>query len=747
MDPTAEAIPLDGKITELIHSLVKTAEAGRHRYAVILSGEPRWCLETARASLSCAVFDNVLWISSRAPRGVNAIVSSQAKQILGQELDAVVFDAHSGFDADAFGAVSGTVRGGGLFFLLTPPLATWPSFADPEHKRIAVAPYGFEEVTGRFLRRLVGVIHATDGVVILQQGGEYPILAPSAPRAEVATRAKGPCRTPDQAAAVEAVTKVATGHRRRPVVLTSDRGRGKSAALGIAAAQLLQQGMANIVVTGPSLRAVEPVFDHAHRILPKATIASGLLSFDKASLSFAPPDALSLSPREADLILVDEAAAIPTPMLERLLRHYSRIVFATTVHGYEGTGRGFALRFYKTLDQHTPGWKAVRLASPIRWAAGDPLEHFAFKALMLDATAASDQAVVGATPTQCTIERVDRDALVADDSMLSQTFGLLVLAHYRTTPNDLRNLLDGPNLCVYVMLYRGHVVATALVANEGGFDADTAQAIYQGRRRPRGHLIAQSLAAHVGLEHAALLRCARLMRIAVHPVVQQRGLGSHLLNAIVAQARDAKFDYVGSSFGATVDLVRFWERSGFLSVRVGFKREATSGAHSVMMLRALSRTGEELVVASRQRFVTHLPHLLSDPLRDLDPQLANVLLERDSSTQSPLQLGVLDEHDWRDVSTFAFALRGYETCLVPIWKLAGTILGDPNGDHNLTVHERDVLITKVLQKRSWKEVSSTLGLSGRSAVIDALRQAVRKLVLTYGDEEIRREARRLGKSG
>ena len=39
---------------------------------------------------------------------------------------------------------------------------------------------------------------------------------------------------------------------------------------------------------------------------------------------------------------------------ETMVHHYARIVFASTVQDYEGSGRGFTLRFSRRLDRSCP---------------------------------------------------------------------------------------------------------------------------------------------------------------------------------------------------------------------------------------------------------------------------------------------------------------------------------------------------------------------------------------------------------
>jgi tRNA(Met) cytidine acetyltransferase len=732
--------PVLNNYSKIAAALTAEAKAANQRRILVFAGQHLWCIQATKTALKGTALRRVLWITDIPPEGAWSIKGTQAHKVLGRESDAVVFDAHSGFDPDAFGAIVGTIRGGGLLFLLTPVLEQWPNFDDPFKARMAVYPYRGAEVSGRFLARLARILKANEVALIVEQDSLSPRLPATPRKTAITPNNRGPYRTEDQRRAVEAVMKVATGHRRRPLVLTSDRGRGKSAALGIAAARLLRRGLQRIIITAPRRVAVEALFEHASKELGNITATQGGLRLGKACIDFVAPDELTLAPRPAELVLVDEAAAIPHPLLERMLRHYARIAFASTIHGYEGAGRGFAIRFQQTLDQLTPLWRALHLEAPIRWAADDPLERLLFRSLILDANPAPDAIASQATPQGCLLERLNRDRLADDEDTLCELFALLTLAHYQTRPTDLRHLLDGPNLGVTVMRYEGHVVATALTADEGGLDTELARQVFEGRRRVRGHLLPQTFLAHLGLQQAAGLHATRIIRIAVHPAAQHRGLGTLLLKTIVDQALTECHDYVGSSFGATAGLLQFWRQSNFLPLRLGVTRGTTTGTHSVMVLQPLSAPGKRLYTIARNRFHAHLSQMLCDPLQDLDPYLCSVLLQgNDTIPPTPR----LETQDWHEIVAFAFALRGYEASLVPIRKLVYAALANPLSSKLLNAPQRDILITKVVQQKNWKEVAADVGFSGRGAVIEALRHALRPLVLHFGDSVVQHEAERL----
>ncbi len=487
----------------------------------------------------------VFWLTGSAIK--------KAHTLLGQECDALVFDAHSGFDVNTFAAVSGTLRGGGTLFLLIPPLDEWAAFPDPDYQRFLPYPYTPEQVEGRFLRRLVWLLARRSGFspTTLLFDEKAVGLKPNLQQAVIQTILQSEV----------------------PVVLTADRGRGKSAALGMAASQLQASGK-RVLLTAPSRATVVSVFKHA----------------DNPPLFFAPDELLQTLPA-GDVLLVDEAAAIPVPLLLKMLEHYPRCVFSTTLHGYEGSGRGFALRFQKQLDALAPDWMAVRLQQPIRWAENDPLEHFINQALLLDA----ESAVVPFDYAQGTnYHCLNRDELTQNEPLLRQLFGLLITAHYQTRPSDLRQMLDAPDISIHVLEQSGLIVAVALLSREGGLDAELTAAIHAGTRRPHGHPIPQTLTFHAKIPTAAELICERVMRIAVHPDRQNHGWGAHLLEHLLGFATRSGADYVGVSYAMTPELLRFWERAGFVLARVGFRQDTASGSRSVVQVKALSARAHAL---------------------------------------------------------------------------------------------------------------------------------------------------------
>ncbi len=328
-----------------------------------------------------------------------------------------------------------------------------------------------------------------------------------------------------------------------------------------------------------------------------------------------------------------------------------------------------------------------------------------------------------ATPQHCVFEQMDRDVLLQDETMLVELFGLLVLAHYRTSPDDLRYLLDGPNLRICILRYGKHVVATALVAREGGLLPELAQAIYEGRRRAHGHLMPQSLAVHAGFAEAPVLRADRVVRIAVHPALQRRRLGSKLLQHVRQQAQQSGADYLGASFGATEKLLDFWQGGGLLPVRVGLTREASSGTHSVMVMQPLTQDGETLFAAVQTHLAGQLPLLLGEPLADVEAALAVRVFPL-----LPFPEARLTDQDWHDVRSFVETLRGYEVCLPALWRLAGPVL---SAGSFLTKAQRKLLLEKVLQRRGWKAVADAHGMSGRAEALASLREVYRCILEHY----------------
>jgi tRNA(Met) cytidine acetyltransferase len=521
------------------------------------------------------------------------------------------------------------------------------------------------------------------------------------------------------------------------VVVEADRGRGKSAAAGIAAGSLAAAGR-DVLVTASTYRSAAEVFDRAEALL--AALGQSPETSDRTVRSAAggrvryeAPASAAALPDDPDAVVVDEAAALPVRLLERFLAG-PPVAFVTTVHGYEGAGRGFSVRFRDRLADSDRPVHEERLEEPVRHAREDPVEAWSFRALLLDARPAVDPVVDGATPETVRYRAPGAEDLLADEHLLRETFGLLVLAHYRTEPNDLARLLDAPNLSVRLLTREGHVVAVALLAREGGLDETVRREMYEGGR-VRGNMVPDVLTSQLRDEAAGAPTGTRIVRIAVHHAVRSRGLGSALLDR-VHEELGADRDWFGVGYGATPDLLGFWRENGYRTVHLSTTRNDASGEFSAVMLRPASDAGERLARRHGRRFRERVAGVLGDACRDADADVVRGALRAVDAPADP----ELSAYEWRLVADAAYGPGLSDVAPDPFARLTvAALVEDLPG---LDARAERLLVRRTLQRHRWPAVADELEFHSTGECMRAFGRACRPLVDAYGDETARQERER-----
>lgn len=695
--------------------LQRSLATSGERRLVLLEGDRDAAVQWLAALLPGLAMTTGVWTGpaeDSPDHRLNQLVPSSARKWLGRELSVIAWDGWQGNPPDAFAALSGALTAGGLLFWLMPPLRQWQRFADPDYGRTGLDHDGGHP----FAARMAGLVSDHPAVIrVFPDQTALPRLpVPALP--ETGFRVE---TTRDQQHLIGRLVRFGLGRRRRPVVVTADRGRGKSAALGIAAAKLLQQGRRNILVSAPAHHNVETLFRHARETLGdqlENESPGELTTPAGCCLKYLPIRDLLAAGPEAEVVMVDEAAAIPAPLLKAVLLGWPRVAFATTVHGYEGAGRGFAIRFRRVLDQWTPHWQALTLAQPVRWAEGDPLEALISELFMLAADEGEPTETSG--PGEQLIIEPWQPARTTDTE-LSAAFGLLVDAHYRTSPADLRQWLDDPAAHSWRARIGDRTVGVLWCALEGGLAPALADQISLGTRRIRGHLLPQSLASHSGYPEAASLRCLRVVRIAVAADSRRLGIGHRLVEAVRDVASHQGLDYLGTSFGGSTDLLAFWQGCGLQVVRTGLHQEASSGEYPLQMLLGLSSSGREMAGRIRSRLARHWLTLAPENWPELEPSLLAGITADLPPGPRP------DSDDLRDLHHFANGHRGFRMT-VPVLRQLSRV----PGVMAWLLHQEPLALwcRAVLQGRSWQRIQAERLCLGQKDGEDGLRQLVRDLL-------------------
>ncbi|XP_022439367.1 RNA cytidine acetyltransferase [Delphinapterus leucas] len=394
------------------------------------------------------------------------------------------------------------------------------------------------------------------------------------------------CKTLDQAKAVlKFIEGISEKTLRSTVVLTAARGRGKSAALGLAIAGAVAFGYSNIFVTSPSPDNLHTLFEFVFKgfdalqyqehldyeiiqsLNPefnKAVIRVNIFREHRQTIQYIhPADAVKLG--QAELVVIDEAAAIPLPLVKSLLGPYL-VFMASTINGYEGTGRSLSLKLIQQLRQQSAQSQVsttaenkttttARLASArtlhevslhesIRYAPGDAVEKWLNDLLCLDCLNITRIISGCPLPEACELYYVNRDTLFcyhkASEVFLQRLMALYVASHYKNSPNDLQMLSDAPAHHLFCLLppvpptqnALPEVLAVIQVCLEGEISRQSILNSLSRGKKASGDLIPWTVSEQFQDPDFGGLSGGRVVRIAVHPDYQAMGYGSRALQLL-----------------------------------------------------------------------------------------------------------------------------------------------------------------------------------------------------------------------
>jgi tRNA(Met) cytidine acetyltransferase len=187
-------------------------------------------------------------------------------------------------------------------------------------------------------------------------------------------------------------------------------------------------------------------------------------------------------------------------------------------------------------------------------------------------------------------------------------------AHYQSTANDIQRMLDGSDHQIWAYLNaKQEVVGVICTIDEGGAktftDNDLRQAISYGARRVQGHMSSQALSQGFNKEALLLFKFCRVHRIAVSPNCQRSGIGSAMLNALHQKQSSLDVDGFTTSFGINASLDRFWHRNGYDIVKIGQRKDTSSGTLTGHYLRTRSIRLAELTEIGKVSLYIDLAYL------------------------------------------------------------------------------------------------------------------------------------------
>ncbi|ANQ07037.1 ATPase [Plasmodium coatneyi] len=541
------------------------------------------------------------------------------------------------------------------------------------------------------------------------------------------------------------------------ISLLANRGRGKSATLGLLIALSIYFNYTNVILCSGNNDGMQTIYEfiekglhllgykeftHYERIHNLGRLKEIIVFKDIHNLSNVKQriryfDILEEDMVNSELMIVDEAACIPIDILRGKIKGEITIL-STTLNGYEGTGKTFIFKLLKQLKKKfitqlsyddfkqmkrlyfERAFVDVSLDTPIRYSYNDQVEAWLNNFLCLNCNEPFKLKNSLCSPTNCQLYFVNKSIFKrftkTSENFLRKIMTLFVTSHYKNTPNDLIMILDSQQHHLFVLL-SGNVDCNSLSAeavdeldiygvlhcaidgivhpgvgkrlikledltkggenhnemngerngevnghHSGNDDCKNGQAgtppaeKHSMPKEFEGNLMPYLVTEHFDYYFYSYIGI-RVVRISVHPSIQNLNYGSQFLNKLFdyyslyngkgreggapyrenvilyrcsgeeGNGTDGRIffdkqlshvDYVGTCFGLTKGLLIFWQKNSFIPVYLKQQRNEITGEFSLLMLRHLNENLKKVFTNFYLDFVRSFCSLLPYSFRKLE---------------------------------------------------------------------------------------------------------------------------------
>ncbi len=483
---------------------------------------------------------------------------NQYSQCLGREFDYVIFDisGHSGFRFQSLLALSGTVKASGVLFIIEPiPNSNvWTGISvnyplQSQKVSSSLWQYLKQHIDTIFYHQDVDKLMSFDAVTSqesLQLKNQF-------------SRAIS-----EQNDTLHSILDYLERDLKneKNIVITANRGRGKSHLLARLAFQLLNSEHKILCIQ--QRNNDDQVLKNTLEYLSQNSIfLNQCIQIGSGKIAFTSTDSPLLQ-ETWDTIIIDEAASYSLSVLKRLSTLDGIKIYSSTTHGYEGTGQGFKRIFVEQL----PSYFQVELSTAFRFQIPCPIE-LAFTLNPVNTVQLADG-----------FHKIkhEHDVILACYSLLSE-------AHYQSRPDDLQRLFDCPNTHCIVYVEQAKICGVCIYFEEKLKDIsdELKNDILSGERRVQGHLGLQQIAHTYRCKKILQQTHWRINRIAVKTEKRRQGIGSQLVHYLLDMSSEANA-HVTSSFSFQKHVHTFWECNGFVIVRFGQQANTATGVNNVLVI-------------------------------------------------------------------------------------------------------------------------------------------------------------------